>query len=123
MLALLGWLAQFCLPLAHASVMAERGLGVAAGCGKCSPALEARLAERPAEIREILKGSLTHGEHASETCADLCVTPASGAAPSLPPTVALRAAGVEGPAIERAAAPPRSPIPGTPPVRGPPART
>ena len=123
MLALLGWLAQFCLPLAHASAMAERGLGVAAWCGQGSPALEARLAELPAEIREILKDSLTHGEHASETCADLCVTPSSGALPSPPPTVALRAAGIEQPVVERAASPSRAPLPGAPPVRGPPAGT
>lgn len=121
MLALMGWLAQFCVPLAHATAMAERGLGVAGWCGQGSPALEARLAELPLEIREILKDSLSHGEHLSQTCADLCVTPSPGALPVPATTVALRAAGIEPPAVDRPALPRLAPAPRTPPVRGPPA--
>lgn len=123
MLALFGWLAQFCLPLAHATAMAGRGLGVAAWCGQNSSALQARLAELPAEIREILEDSLGHGDHASDACADLCVTPHGGAVPVLPPTVALRAAGIETLSETRAADPLLCPRPNTPPVRGPPAQT
>lgn len=119
-LALLGWLAQFCLPLAHAAAMAEGGLGVAAWCGQNSPALEAKLAELPADIRDILKDSLGHAEQASDNCSDLCVTPLGGALPAAPATVALRAAGIEKPQLDKRVAPALAARP-SPPVRGPPA--
>lgn len=120
MLALLGWFAQLCLPLAHASVMAERGLGIASWCGAGSTTLEAKLAELPVEIRDILKDSVKHGVHASDSCATLCVTPLAAAVPVQSPILALRAAGLE-------ALPVESPLPAwagprpTPPARGPPA--
>lgn len=122
-LALLGWLAQLCMPVAHAAAMAERGLGLATWCGQGSAALEAKLAELPGEIREILKDSISHGEHASEACADLCITPPGGALPVLAATVALRAAGIEKPVEPTAADALLTPRPNAFPARGPPKHT
>lgn len=119
----MGWLAQLCLPLAHAALMAERGLGVAAWCGQDSPALQSKFAELPTEIREILKGSLSQGEHLSDTCADFCVTPHGVVAPVPPPTVALRTAGIETPVNTTAGEPLLAPRPNTFPARGPPEQT
>lgn len=119
----MGWLAQLCLPLAHAALMAERGLGVAAWCGQDSSALQSKFAELPTEIREILKGSLGHGEQLSDNCADFCVTPHGVVAPVPPQTVALRAAGIETPVSTTTGEPLLAPRSNTPPVRGPPERT
>ncbi|MGQ0619562.1 MAG: hypothetical protein ACT4QA_06535 [Panacagrimonas sp.] len=120
MLALLGWLAQLCLPLAHASVMAERGLGLPGWCGVGSPALDAKLSELPSEIRDILGDRFSQGDHASDNCAKLCVAPVGTAPPpASSPTLALRVAGLESSPVE-APPPARSGHRLTPPVRGPP---
>lgn len=123
MLILMGWLAQLCLPLAHAALMADRGPRVAAWCGQDSPALQSKFAELPTEIREILEGSLGHGEQLSDTCASFCVTPHAVVAPEPPPTVALRAAGIESLVNTTAGEQLLAPRSNTPPVRGPPERT
>lgn len=117
-IALFAWFAQLCLPIAHAAVMAQQDAGMAAWCGVASPALKAKLATLPDEVREILeKGSAQAEQHAE--CLSFC---ANGGGANLPPvatTVALRAAGLE--------VPPALAIPAaregrtlSPPVRGPP---
>lgn len=116
----MGWLAQLCLQLAHAALMAERGAGVAAWCGQDSPVLQAKLAKLPTEIREILKDSRSDGGHVTDTCADFCVTPHGVVVPARPPTVALREAGIETPVHSTTVEPLLAPRLNTSPVRGPP---
>jgi len=120
MLAWIGWLAQLCLPMAHAAVMADGGGRAGVWCGKGSPVLRAKLAELPADIREILKGSLGHDEHASDACAELCGTPQGQGAPLPSSSVAAHAAIADVPidaGLGNAVLAPRL---NRPPVRGPP---
>ena len=93
-IALIAWLAQLCLPVAHAAVMAQPEAGLATWCGEFSPAMTQKLAALPLEVREILqKGSAQAGQH--QDCAQLCANAAAGALPPTPVTVSLRAAGLE----------------------------
>lgn len=122
LIAVVAWLAQLCLPAAHAASMAAAGAGAATWCGKSlSPALQAQIAALPPEIRHILEEGASKGERTSE-CAQLCVTSGGLAPPvSLSPTVALRAAGIE--AVAAGPTPSQRPALGAPlPARGPPAR-
>ncbi len=120
LIALVAWLAQLCLPVAHAASMAGSGLGAVAWCGKDAPALQAKLAELPSEIRQILERGGVKSEHV-ENCSTLC---AATGAPALPEpvviTVALRAAGIETPRAEPRASLQRA-VGAPPPARGPPA--
>lgn len=120
MLAWIGWLAQFCLPMAHAAVMADGGGRAGVWCGKGSPAFRAKLAELPSDIREILKGSLGHDEHASDACAELCGTPQGQAAPLPSSWVTTHAAIVDIPIDAGVVNAVLAAGPNRPPVRGPP---
>lgn len=125
-LALLAWLAQLCLPVAHATSMAAAGPDAMMWCGtSSSPTLSAKLTALPDEIRRILDPGADAGavpaDHLVE-CAQFC---AGNAGPSLPQpvpvTVALRAAGLEAPTADPV--PVRAASHGAPPPpRGPPAR-
>jgi hypothetical protein len=53
-IALFAWLAQLCLPAAHAAVMARHDAGVSGWCGGFSPAMAAKVAALPDEIRDII---------------------------------------------------------------------
>lgn len=53
-IALFAWLAQLCLPAAHAAVMARHDAGVSGWCGSFSPAMAAKVAALPDEIRQII---------------------------------------------------------------------
>lgn len=96
MLALVAWLAQLCLPVVHAASMAASDAGALAWCGKgSSAALQAKIAQLPAEIRQILEDGATQTDHVDD-CAQLCAV--SGGAALIEPvavTVALRTAGLE----------------------------
>lgn len=93
-LALIAWLAQLCLPVAHAAAMAQPEAGLATWCGGFSPAMTQKLAALPDEVREILqKGSAHSGHH--QDCAQHCANPVGGAPPPAAVTVSLRAAGLE----------------------------
>ena len=117
-LALLAWAAQLCLPAAHAAVMAQQEAGLATWCGASSPAMAQKIAQLPAEVREILqKGSTQAEQH--QDCAQFCLSAIDDglAAPAV--TVRLREAGLEA----RTAAPVLHPArehDTRPPVRGPP---
>lgn len=117
--ALVAWLAQLCLPMAHAASMAATGLGTAAWCGANSPALRAQLAQLPSEIRQILEDSTSLTDHADD-CAQCCASANGVAVPKAGGiTIALRAAGLEPSAF---APVPSHPLPSAapPPARGPP---
>jgi len=117
-LVLLAWFAQFCLPVAHAALMATPRAEMLGWCGDPSRAL-AIAAELPPEIREALGLDGTSPEHLA--CAQLCATGSTPPAHSAASTVVLRAAGREpAPAIQRPAPHPRDQAP-TPPSQGPPA--
>ncbi len=93
-IALIAWLAQLCLPVAHASVMAQQEAGLATWCGEFSPAMTQKLAALPDDVREILqKGSAQSGQH--QDCAQLCANAVGGAIPPPSVTVSLRDAGLE----------------------------
>lgn len=93
-IALIAWLAQLCLPVAHAAVMAQPRAGLATWCGEFSPAMTRKLAALPLEVREILQqGSAQSGAH--QDCSQLCANAASGAVPPPAVTVSLRAGGLE----------------------------
>lgn len=71
-LAFIAWLAQLCLPVVHAATMPAGADGMALWCGAGSPAIEARLAELPREIRQILDPGAAHAElqeHCEQHCA------------------------------------------------------
>ena len=119
--ALVAWLAQLCLPVVHAASMASSEAGALAWCGKGASAdLRAKIAQFPAEIRQILTSDATQSDHVGK-CAQLC---AASCAPALPEpvaiTVALRIAGLE--VLAPASAPSLLHSHGAPPpARGPPA--
>lgn len=116
--ALFAWLAQVCLPVAHAAVMAEQNAGLATWCGPLSPGMSAKLAQLPTEVREILqKGSAQAEQH--QDCMQFCAGAATDALHRVNPTILLRAAGLEPaapPALENA----HRPVWPKPPARGPP---
>lgn len=117
-LALFGWLAQMCLPVAHAAVMAEARTGGDAWCGPSSPALQAELAKLPQDIREIL-GKGTPQSSAHLDCMQFCASSGGMAMTPEPVTVVLRAAGLE--EVPTSVTPPaRRALAAPPPARGPP---
>ncbi len=122
-LALLAWLAQLCLPIAHAAMMATPPAAMAGWCGDSARFL-ALVAEQPAEFADALDleepGKASPQQLAD--CAKLCATAATPALlPAMAPTVALRAAGLE-PATALAAPPATREQSPTPPAQAPPAR-
>jgi hypothetical protein len=117
-LAIIAWLAQLLLPMAHAATMANPQLGASAWCGPTSPALQAKLADLPEDIRRILFKATPQSAHVQD-CMQCCVSSGGVTAPPREITVVLRAAGLElvpppiaGPAQRSFSAPP--------PARGPP---
>lgn len=117
-IALFAWLAQLCLPAAHAAVMAGQDAGLAVWCGKNAPVLQAQLANLPDEVREILqKGSAQAEQHAD--CLSFCAQLGDAERPATPASAALHAAGLE-PALRDVLPAPRAGPSPTPPVRGPP---
>lgn len=117
-IALFAWFAQLCLPTAHAAVMAQQDAGMAAWCGVDSPALQAKLAQLPDEVRKILeKGSAQAEQHME--CVSFCASAGGASLPPVSPTVALRAAGLES-VVAFPIPAPRGSIIVSPPVRGPP---
>lgn len=117
-LVVFGWLAQLCLPVAHAAAMATSKAGVATWCGAGSPALEAKLAELPESIREILeRGAAQADQH--DSCAQLCATVAGGS-----PLAAAAGIELDAASLEVAVAKPQQlslrPQGAPPPARGPP---
>ena len=119
LLAVTAWLAQLCVPVVHAASMAASDAGAAAWCGQTSPAMRAKLAQLPAEVRQILEDGAAHAGQV-EACKQLCAastTPIVDA--TVPMPVALRLAGLDilpRPATP-AVVPPRD---SRPPPRGPP---
>lgn len=117
-LAVFGWLAQLCLPVAHAAAMSTSKAGVATWCGVGSRALQAKLAELPESIREILERGATQAEQ-QDRCAQLCASVAGGS-----PLVAAASIDLDPAVLD---APVAKPIPlslraqgAPPPARGPP---
>jgi hypothetical protein len=84
-LAFVAWLAQLCLPVVHAATMPVGTDGMALWCGAGSPAIEARLADLPREIRQILDPGAAHAE-LQEYCEQHCASSAGNS--GLPPAVA-----------------------------------
>lgn len=119
MLALVAWFAQLCLPGAHAATMASSNAGALAWCGQGSPALRAKLAELPADIRHILQDGASQTEHVDD-CIQLCAASGGlGIVEPLAVTVSLRLAGIEiRPAVSASA--PLHSHGAPPPARGPP---
>ncbi|MGQ0502460.1 MAG: hypothetical protein ACT4P0_07620 [Panacagrimonas sp.] len=117
LIAIFGWLAQLCLPMAHATLMADGNTGLSAWCGAGSPAMKARLAALPPDVREILQKDVGGSD---PSCVQLCSAAAGGGLPPIGATVALRAAGVEIVPVA-AVVPPQRSHAGPPPARGPPA--
>lgn len=116
-IAILGWLAQLCLPVAHAALMADGKAGFAAWCGAGSPAMQAKLAQLPQDVREILQKDVGGGDH---SCLQLCSSAAGSSLPPISATGVLRTAGIEAVPVA-AVAPPQRSHAGPPPARGPPA--
>lgn len=117
-IALLAWLAQLCLPLAHAAAMAQPEAGLATWCGGFSPAMTQKLATLPIEVREILQKGSSHSAH-HQDCVQFCGGATTGGPAYVSPMLALRAAGLEAPAAVMGETPGRQPAP-NPPARGPP---
>lgn len=120
-LVLVAWIAQLCLPAAHAAMMAGAQPGDAAWCGAgVSAALQDKLSALPSEVRRILDPERTQMSSVDD-CELLC---AASAAPAVPEpvavSVALRAAGLE-PAPAQVVWAPAHARGAPPPVRGPPA--
>ncbi len=117
-LALIAWVAQLCLPVAHAAVMAQTDAGMAAWCGPQSAGMAEQLAQLPEEIRAILeKGSVQAEQH--QDCVQFCANAAGGGLAPVAVTVQLRVAGLEvlpTPSVKRA----HRAHAFSPPVRGPP---
>jgi hypothetical protein len=120
LLALLAWLAQLCLPAAHASVMAAQDTGLAAWCGERSPALAARIAALPDEVREILERGAAHDAGAHPDCLQFCAGMGGAAPPPAMHLAALHAARTPAP-WDFAVATDASIGRRMPPARGPPA--
>ncbi|MGQ0528530.1 MAG: hypothetical protein ACT4PG_01685 [Panacagrimonas sp.] len=117
-IALLAWAAQLCLPAAHAAVMAEQGAGLATWCGARSPGMEQKIAQLPAEVRQILQKSSAQAEQ-HQDCAQFCLSAIDDGLATSAVSVQLREAGLEKPAPVTKEQP-RRVIKFTPPVRGPP---
>ncbi|MGQ0699496.1 MAG: hypothetical protein ACT4PZ_14775 [Panacagrimonas sp.] len=93
-LALFAWLAQLCLPVAHAAAMAKQDAGLATWCGPLSPGMARQLAQLPDEVRDILEKGTAQADH-QQDCVQLCANASGTGLPAPSVTVALRAAGLE----------------------------
>ncbi|SEP90528.1 hypothetical protein SAMN04488038_102162 [Solimonas aquatica] len=113
-LALLAWLAQLLLPMAHAAAMTAAGNP---WCGTPSAQLQAQLRELPDALRAAQQDGATQGQLAQ--CLDCCAALSAQAMPPPATTVLLRAAGLEAPAPLPLLAPRQSRVT-SPPARGPP---
>ena len=121
-IALFAWLAQLCLPSAHAAVMARHDAGLSGWCGSFSPAMAAKVAALPDEIRDIIAPGADDHAAMQAKCLLLCAgslgvaMPADGIVAASMPTFA-----VETP-VAIADAKPQSLPTLRPPPRGPPLR-
>lgn len=116
LLAVLAWLAQLWLPVAHAA-MARGADGTGSWCGS-SPAYAAQLAQLPAEIRLLLDQQAPHNPSAQD-CTHCGVPSTAAALPPVAFTLILRAAGLE--TLPAAVIPAqRASLGAPPPARGPP---
>ena len=120
-IALFAWFAQLCLPAAHAAVMARHDAALPGWCGSFSPAMAARIAALPIEVRDIIAPGAD--EHASAMQAE-CLLLCAGAMGAVLPAAASPAATLTASAVERAVAivdtDPRALPSLRPPPRGPP---
>lgn len=121
-IALFAWFAQLCLPAVHAAVMARHDAGIPGWCGSFSPAMAAKVAALPAEIRDIIApGTDAHSEAMQAECLLLC----AGTIGATLPSEASAAAAPRTPSVEPAAAivdaGARTQPALRPPTRGPPA--
>lgn len=119
LLALLAWLAQLCLPAAHAAVMTQQDAGgVATWCGVRSAAMSEKLAQLPDEIRQILDQDGAQADPHPD-CMQFCAGSAGTGLARAAVTIQLRLAGLEDepapPALRAARA-----YASSPPARGPP---
>jgi hypothetical protein len=81
-IALFAWLAQLALPSAHAAAMARHDAGISGWCGKFSPAMAAKVATLPDEIRDIIApGADEHAAMQAE-CLLLCAGTLGAAMPA-----------------------------------------
>nr|ALV86645.1 hypothetical protein [uncultured bacterium 50] len=119
-IALFAWLAQLCLPGAHAAVMARHDGGLSGWCGNFSPAMAAKVAALPDEIRNIIAPGADQHAAAEAGCQLLCAGSAGTAMPADGnPASSMPAFAIEIP-IARADSNPQ-PLPTLrPPPRGPP---
>jgi hypothetical protein len=122
-LALLGWLAQAFVPMAHAGAMAQRtahhgwcNTGVASAG---SAVLAQKIAALPGDIRRIITQDFPSSTTAGSDCAQLCATAAPGGLPPTPPALALSATAEPTVRCDAVVAGHGSPIV-PPPARGPP---
>ena len=119
-IALFAWLAQLCLPSAHAAVMARHDGGRSGWCGGFSPAMAAKVAALPDEVRDIIAPGADEHAAVQAECLLLCAggvgvaMPADGAAPTPMPAFV-----VETPVANADPNPRPHPAP-RPPPRGPP---
>lgn len=89
-LVLLAWLAQLCLPVAHAAMMADKPVQLSSWCG--DPAqVRAFIATLPAELRVEVQPDGAH-VHDLSPCATLCALAVTPLLPALAPTVDWNAA-------------------------------
>jgi len=116
--ALFAWIAQLCLPMVHATVMAEARMGGTTWCGTGSSALQAELAKLPRDIRQILDPGTSHADR-HPGCIQLCASSAGAATLPELVTVAWRATRLED--LPSPVAPPAKRARAfVPPARGPP---
>lgn len=119
-IALFAWLAQLCLPAAHAAVMGRHDAGLSGWCGNLTPALAAKIAALPDEIRDIIAPGADGHAAMQADCLLLC---AGTVGVALPSDTAVAAAhptfAIEAPASLAEANPQPLPTP-RPPPRGPP---
>lgn len=118
-LVLLAWLAQLCLPVAHAAVMADRPVQLSNWCGDPTQ-VRAFIATLPAELRVEVEPGDSHVQE-RHTCAVLCALAAPPVLPTLAPTVAWRVADPEPVPAFRSIPVVHEPA-HKPPSHGPPAR-
>ncbi|MGH6784334.1 MAG: hypothetical protein ACREBP_06875 [Sphingomicrobium sp.] len=119
-IALFAWLAQLCMPSAHAAVMARHDGGLSGWCGNFSPAMAAKFAALPDEIRDIIAPGADDHATAKADCRLLCGGTAGIALPAdAGGTSSIPAFAIESPTTIADANPRRQPTL-RPPPRGPP---
>ena len=118
-IVMLAWLAQALLPVAHAGLMAQPKAGGQIWCGDAASA-QAALALLPDELRAALDDGNAFADHLPD-CAQFCASASALNPQALAPVAALRAAGLEAPAVARDTPTSRPQAP-PPPSHAPPAR-